>query len=131
MALEPVDEKEVRDRFHTDPQPDVVRGISLPLPYSVGSPAAPSELEENQRQTHPADIAPGQTPLERSRPRPAQLSSELELTVPLQVLSEGTEVPEVPPTVPDTAPVPEEERDLEEISLGSRPSQGPFSGGQE
>ena len=62
---------------------------------------------------------------------PSRRSSELELTVPLQVLSEGTEVPEVPPTVPDTAPVPEEERDLEEISLGSRPSQGPFSGGQE
>ncbi|CAE7900109.1 DUF21 domain-containing protein [Symbiodinium microadriaticum] len=93
MALEPVDEKEVRDRFHTDPQPDVARG----------------ELEENERQMSPGDIAPGppKTPPERSRPR----SSELELTA-LQALLEGTE----------------EERDLEEISLGSRPSQGPFSG---
>ena len=64
MALEPVDEKEVRDRFHTDPQPDVVRGISLPLPsrstssamdvvksmsYSVGSPAAPRRQASIER----------------------------------------------------------------------------------
>ena len=33
IALEPVDEKEApRDRFHTEPQPDVMRNISLPVP---------------------------------------------------------------------------------------------------
>ena len=38
MALAPMDE-EVRDRFHTDPQPDAVRGISLPLPSRSTSSA--------------------------------------------------------------------------------------------
>ena len=32
IALEPVDEKEARDRFYTEPQPDAVQSISLPVP---------------------------------------------------------------------------------------------------